>query len=133
MGEITEGETVRPKTKAGEFRRQDHDLSSSGMNRERENLARGLWGREYELGFRHRLEATGADIAPNAAAVLVESGPLDIRPELALRLPLGEANVVAAHRPLATYITFRHNFTLPDARLGGVQSRGGRFGRLNIS
>jgi len=116
--------TSRPKTKAGEFRRLGYRLSNE-MNCKRDRL--------LELSLGHRFEAACANIAPNAAAVLIDSSPLNIRPELTLRLPLGEAHILTAHRPLATYITFRHNFTLPDARLGGVQTKGDRLGRPNIS
>ena len=81
--------------------------------------------RLYALNLGHRFEAAGADVEAHAAAALLNSRPLDVRQELPLGLALGEANLVAAHRPLATYITFRHNFTLPDA-LTGVQIKGDR-------
>lgn len=132
MDEMAEGETVQPKTKAGEFRRRSYELPD-GRTHRREKFTRGSWDRERALGLRHRLEATGADVTSNAAAILVDSRPLDVRPELTLRLPLREAHVMAAHRPLATYFTFRHNFTLPDVRRGGVQTEGDQLGRLNIS
>jgi len=40
---------------------------------------------------------------------------------------------VAAHRPLATYFTFRHNFTLPDAYAKGVQTKGDRTVATNFN
>lgn len=92
----------------------------------RGELTRYDKNRIVELDFRHRFEAARANVASNAAAILIDSSPLDIRPELALRLLLRETHIVAAHRPLATYFTFRHNFTLPDARLSGVQTKGDR-------
>ena len=76
------------------------------------------------LDLDHCFEAARADVAANTLAVLQNGRPLNIRPELALRLALGEAHIVAAHRPLATYITFSHNFTLPDAQFDGVQIKG---------
>lgn len=79
--------------------------------------------RLFALSLGHCLEATGAHVEAHAAATLLDSRPLDVRPELPLGFALGEANIVTAHRPLATYITFRHNFTLPDAPIG-VQIKG---------
>ena len=86
--------------------------------------SRGGSGCDLDLG--HLLHASGAHVAADAAAVLIDRRLLDIGPEQALGLALGEANIVAAHRPLATYITFRHNFTLPDAATG-VQIKSDRM------
>lgn len=63
----------------------------------------------------------------HTATVLYNRRLLNVRPELPLGLTLREAHIMAAHRPLATYITFSHNFTLPDARFGGVQIKGDRL------
>lgn len=78
------------------------------------------------LNLGHRLEAASADVKTYTPPTLLYGCALNIRPELALRLALGEAHIVAAHRPLATYFTFRHNFTLPDAHADGVQIKGDR-------
>jgi hypothetical protein len=72
----------------------------------------------------HCFQATGADIDTNPAAALKNCRPLDIRQELTFRLSLREAHVMATHRPLATHFTFRHNFTLFDGHLVGVQMKG---------
>ena len=80
----------------------------------------------YALNLSHRLEAASTHVDAHLAAALLDSRPLDVRQELPLGLALGEANIVAAHRPLATNITFRHNFTLPDAATG-VQIKGDRM------
>ena len=89
-------------------------------------LVRTGLSRSSELDLGHRLEATGADMKTHAPAALHNSCPLNIRKELPLGLALRETYIVAAHRPLATYITFRHNFTLPDAHADGVQIKGDR-------
>lgn len=60
----------------------------------------------------------------HATAALFHRRLLNIRSELSLGLALGETHILTAHRPLATYITFSHNFTLPDARFDGVQIKG---------
>jgi hypothetical protein len=77
-----------------------------------------------ELNLRHCLQATGTYITADATAVLVDRSPLHIGPELPLCLALREANVLTAQRSLATYFTFRHNFTLPDIRPGGTHMKG---------
>lgn len=86
-----------------------------------------------ELDLRHRLEAAGADMETHATTTLHDRCLLDIRPELTLGLALRETYIVAAHRPLATYFTFRHNFTLPDAGADGVQIKGDRSVATNFN
>lgn len=83
-------------------------------------------GSPLDSDLRHRLKATGADMKTHATAALHDSSFLDIRKKLPLCLALRETYIVAAHRPLATYFTFRHNFTLPDAHADGVQIKGDR-------
>jgi len=126
-----EGERTGQKTKAGALRRQHHNPTIV-VDLERKYFVRDHWGQESALSLGHRLETAGADVTADTVAVLVDRGLLNIRLELTLGLPLGEAHIVAAQRPLATYITFRHNFTLPDARFGGVQIEGDHSGRQNI-
>ncbi len=96
-----------------------------GANRPPGKLKQAM-ERRYALNFGHCLKATGADVEAHAATALLDSRPLNVRQELPFGLVLGEANLVAAHRPLATYFTFRHNFTLPDAPIS-VQIKGDRM------
>jgi len=90
-------------------------------------------GSSLDSDLRHRLEAAGADVDTHAAATLHDSCLLDIRQELPLCLTLRETYLVAAHRPLATYFTFRHNFTLPNAHAEGVQTKGDRAVATNFN
>jgi hypothetical protein len=96
-------------------------------------LAQTARCRAQELDLRHRLEATSADVEPHATAALHDRRPLDVRPELTLGLTLRETYIVAAHRPLATYFTFSHNFTLPDAGADGVQIKGDQSVATNFN
>ena len=106
---------------------------SNEKSGKQEKLKRAKMSRAAELDFGHRLEAARANVQAYATAALFHSRPLNIRPELPLRLALGETHIVAAHRPLATYFTFRHNFTLPDARFGSVQIKGDRSVAANFN
>ena len=59
------------------------------------------------------LQATSANVLTNFTAVFPESSLLHIRLKLPLCLSLRETHILARHRPLATDLTFSHNFTLP--------------------
>jgi len=115
LGDAVPRARAGPKTKAGDERRQDHDLFDQMSRKCKADATLSRLGR-MGLDLDHRFEAARADVTANPLAVLQDGRPLDIRPELALRLSLGEAHIVAAHRPLATYFTFRHNFTLPQLK-----------------
>jgi hypothetical protein len=65
-----------------------------------------------QLSFCLCFQTAGADVNTYPATTLINRRPLDIGQKLPLCLPLGETHVMATHRPLATYFTFRHNFTL---------------------
>lgn len=118
---IGQGKSPVQKTKAGGSRRRGHSL----VTEKRANLEQlGRMRQNDGLNFSHSLEAASADVQAYTPPTLLYRCTLNIRPELPLRLALGEAHVVAAHRPLATYITFSHNFTLPDAQFDGVQIKG---------
>lgn len=65
------------------------------------------------LAFRHGLDAAGAQILAHFATIFVEGDALDVGLKLPLRLALRETDVMSRQRPLATYFTFSHNFTLP--------------------
>jgi hypothetical protein len=77
-----------------------------------------------QLSFCHSFQATGADVNTYPAAALINRRPLDIGQKLPLCLTLREAHVMATHRPLATYFTFRHNFTLLNGCPVGIQIKG---------
>ena len=63
------------------------------------------------LALIHRLDAAGADVLADFAAVHVHRRFLDIRPEHALGTLHGKAHVIARRRFLAADLTFSHNFT----------------------
>lgn len=64
-------------------------------------------------GLGYGFEATSAEVFPHLAAVFVEGNTLNVGLKLPLRFALRETDVMTTQRPLATYFTFSHNFTLP--------------------
>lgn len=61
--------------------------------------------------FSHCFQAAGADVLANLPAAFHHEGTLNIGLKLTLRFLLREADILPKLRPLATDLTFSHNFT----------------------
>ena len=125
IGRLDKPAGASAKTNAGDMHRRELPLLIE-RSPSSDKLPQSDLRQSRTSGLCRGLQAARAKIATHSTAVLIDSRSLDIRPELPFGLALRKAHVMTAHRPLATHFTFGHNFTLPDALVVGLQTKGDR-------